>query len=71
MTKEIIAGVFVPTFAVCCVVALGLIVLLRMGIKRFGVSDLQRFVWRPPLFDLTVFIVFLGALYAFLHILLL
>jgi hypothetical protein len=70
MTGDInVAGVFVPTFAVCCVVALGLIVLLHTVFKRFE-FPLHRFVWHPPLFDLAVFVIFLGAVYAVLHVLL-
>jgi hypothetical protein len=72
MIAEIdIAGVFVPTFAIWCVLALGLNVLLRLGIKRFVASDLQRFVWHPPLFDFAILIVLLGAVCALLDPLLL
>ncbi len=70
MTGEInVAGVFVPTFAVCCVVALGLVVLLHTGFKRFELS-VHRFVWHPPLFDFAVFVIFVGGVYTVFHVLL-
>jgi hypothetical protein len=61
VTEEIsIAGVFVPTFAVCCISAIGLSVLLSKATARFVSPDLRRFVWHAPLFDLAIFIVILG-----------
>jgi hypothetical protein len=67
MSEEIsIAGIFVPTFFVACVCALGLGVALSVALKRFVSSDLKRFVWHPALFDLAVFVILVAICYTLL-----
>jgi hypothetical protein len=64
MTEEMnLAGVFVPTFLVACIAALGLNILLSKAMSRFVSPDFRRFVWHAPLFDLAIFIVLLRAVY--------
>ena len=71
MTEEInLAGVFVPTFAVAGVVAVGVSVAVPQMLARFVSPNFKRFVWHPPLFDLALFVVFVGISYLVLGTLL-
>lgn len=54
-------GVFVPTLGVLMALAFLLGQPLRRGLEAWG---LYRFVWHPPLFDLALYVIVLGALVA-------
>jgi hypothetical protein len=71
MTAEInLAGVFVPTFAVSFIVAMGLSVLLSKALVRFTTNGFHRFIWHPALFDVAIFVILLGAMINLLDLLL-
>ena len=56
-----IYGVYVPLLAVFAGVAF----LLQLAAKRaFDASGFYRFVWHRPLFDLSIFVILLGAVTA-------
>lgn len=62
MPAEIdVAGVFVPTLLVLSVVAYAAASLLRRWLTRFG---LYKLVWHRALFDLGLFVVVLGGVFA-------
>jgi hypothetical protein len=56
-----IYGVYVPLLAVFGGVAF----LLQLAVKRaLDASGIYRFVWHRPLFDLSIFVILLGAVTA-------
>jgi hypothetical protein len=56
-----IYGVYVPLLAVFGGVAF----LLQLAVKRvFDAAGIYRFVWHRPLFDLSIFVILLGAVTA-------
>ena len=64
MTEEMnFAGVFVPTFVVARIVALGLGIALSKTLACATSSDYRRFVWHAPLFDFSFYIIFVGISY--------
>jgi hypothetical protein len=68
MSEEIsIAGIFVPTFFVACVCALGLGLALSAALKRFVSSDFKSFAWHPALFDFAVFVILVDICYTTLR----
>ena len=59
MTGEFdLYGVFVPSLAVCMLLALLISLLLR---RLLAWSGFYRLVWHRPLFDLALYVVLLGA----------
>jgi hypothetical protein len=54
-------GVFVPPLLLLVIATLPLAALVRMGLARSGA---YRFVWHRPLFDLAVFVMLLGGIFA-------
>ena len=54
-------GVFVPTLGLLMVLAFLLSQPLRRGLEAWG---LYLFVWHPPLFDVSLYVIVLGALVA-------
>jgi Protein of unknown function (DUF1656) len=71
MTEEInFAGVFVPTFVVACIVALGLGIAMSKMLARVTSPDFRRFVWHAPLFDFCFYVIFVGISYCVLGTLL-
>ena len=54
-------GVYLPGLLVLAAAALVLVHLMHRGIARAG---LYRLVWHPALFDVCLFIIFLGGLTA-------
>jgi hypothetical protein len=56
-----IYGVYVPVF----IVFAGIALLVQLVVKRlFNSLGIYRFVWHPPLFDLAVYVILLGAVTA-------
>lgn len=53
-----IYGVYVPALLLWMVVAYGLTVILRWPCERFG---FYRFAWHRALFDLSLYVIVLGA----------
>ncbi|RZN36035.1 DUF1656 domain-containing protein [Bradyrhizobium sp. Leo121] len=67
MNEEInVAGVFVPTFVVACVFALGLGITLSAVLKRFVSSGIKSFAWHPALFEFAIFAILVDISYTFL-----
>ncbi|MBP2294543.1 DUF1656 domain-containing protein [Azospirillum rugosum] len=54
-------GLFIPPLLILAVLAWGLSGLLRRGLRAVGFYG---WVWHPPLFDLALYVVLLGALTA-------
>lgn len=54
-----LAGIYVPTLLVLALLAFGLTRVLTAGLARTG---WYRFVWHPPLFDIALFVIVLGAM---------
>jgi Protein of unknown function (DUF1656) len=66
MNEEInIAGIFVPTFFVACVFALGLGVTLSAALKRVSL-EIKSFAWHPALFEFAIFVILVDISYTFL-----
>ncbi len=67
MSEEInIAGVFVPTFVVGCICALGLGITLSATFKRLASREIKSFAWHPALFDFAIFIILVDTCYTIL-----
>ena len=57
-----IYGVYVPLLLVAMLATYALNSLLTAGLRRLG---FYRWVWHPPLFNLALYIIVLGALFYF------
>ncbi|SFJ81844.1 DUF1656 domain-containing protein [Bradyrhizobium sp. Gha] len=67
MTEEInVAGVFVPTFVVACIFALGLAVGLSATLRRVASLEIRSFAWHPALFDFAIFVILADICYTLL-----
>lgn len=53
-------GIYVPMLLVAMIVTYPLKSLIAGGLRRLG---FYRWVWHPPLFDLALYLVLLGALF--------
>lgn len=54
-------GVFIPSLMAWTLIALGVTMALRAGLRFAG---LYRWVWHPALFDLALFVIVLGGVIA-------
>lgn len=67
MTEEInVAGVFVPTFVVACIFALGLGMALSATLKRAASFEIKSFAWHPALFDFAILVILVDICYTLL-----
>ncbi|RXH29504.1 hypothetical protein XH99_13310 [Bradyrhizobium nanningense] len=67
MNEEInVAGVFIPTFVVACIFALGLGMALSATLNRSVSFEIKSFAWHPALFDFAIFVILVDIWYTLL-----